>query len=49
VLLHVGFGFASGVLATAVMGDYQRVEVRNVHEARHFRSPTFQVSDAATT
>lgn len=63
LLLHVAFGFASGALATVVMGtnqsrgtpmewwqvmgDHQRVEVRNVHEVRHFRSPPFKVSDPA--
>lgn len=57
LLLHVGFGFASGALATAVlgthqsrgtpmewwqlMGDHKRVEVRNVHEVRFYRSPPF--------
>ncbi len=65
LLIHVGFGFASGALATVVlgthqsrgtpmewwqiMGDHQRVEVRNVHEVRHFRSPPFKVSDPAAT
>jgi myo-inositol 2-dehydrogenase/D-chiro-inositol 1-dehydrogenase len=27
-----------------VMADHQRVEVRNVHEVRHFRAPAFKVS-----
>lgn len=65
LLLHVGFGFASGGLATVVMGthqsrgtpmewwqvmgDHQRVEVRNVHEIRYFRSPPFKVSDPGAT
>ena len=65
LLLHVGFGFASGALATVVMGthqsrgtpmewwqvmgDHQRVEVRNVHEVRHFRNPPFKAADPAAT
>lgn len=65
LLLHAAFGFASGALATVVMGtnqsrgtpmewwqvmgDRQRVEMRNVHEVRHFRSPPFKVSDPAAT
>ncbi len=65
LLLHVGFGFASGALATVVMGthqsrgtpmewwqvmgDQQRVEVRNVHEVRHFRNPPFKAADPAAT
>ena len=32
-----------------VMADHQRVEVRNVHEVRHFKSPPFKVSDTAAT
>ncbi|MGL5736669.1 MAG: gfo/Idh/MocA family oxidoreductase, partial [Beijerinckiaceae bacterium] len=32
-----------------VMADHQRVEVRNIHEVRHFRSPPFKVSDSAAT
>ena len=63
--LHVAFGFASGALATVVMGthqsrgtpmewwqvmgDHQRVEVRNVHEVRHYRAPPFKVADPAAT
>ncbi len=27
-----------------VMADHQRVEVRNVHEVRHYRAPPFKVS-----
>ena len=54
LLLHIGFGFASGALATVVvgthqsrgtpmewwqvMGDHKRVEVRNVHDVRFYRS-----------
>ncbi len=65
LLLHTGFGFASGALATVVMGthqsrgtpmewwqvmgDHQRVEMRNVHEVRHYRAPPFKVSDPAAT
>jgi myo-inositol 2-dehydrogenase/D-chiro-inositol 1-dehydrogenase len=65
LLLHVSFGFASGALATVVMGthqsrgtpmewwqvmgDHQRVEVRNVHEVRHFRHPPFKAADPAAT
>ena len=65
LLLHVSYGFASGALATVVMGthqsrgtpmewwqvmgDHQRVEVRNVHEVRHFRSPPFKAADAGAT
>jgi myo-inositol 2-dehydrogenase/D-chiro-inositol 1-dehydrogenase len=65
LLLHVGYGFASGSLATVVMGthqsrgtpmewwqvmgDHQRVEVRNVHEVRHFRAPPFKAADAGAT
>ncbi|MDE2515289.1 MAG: Gfo/Idh/MocA family oxidoreductase [Rhodospirillales bacterium] len=65
LLLHAGFGFASGALATVVMGthqsrgtpmewwqvmgDHQRVEMRNVHEVRHFRSPIFKAADPAAT
>jgi len=65
LLLHVAFGFASGALATVVMGthqsrgtpmewwqvmgDHQRVEVRNVHEIRHFRHPPFKAADPAAT
>jgi myo-inositol 2-dehydrogenase/D-chiro-inositol 1-dehydrogenase len=65
LLLHVGFAFASGALATVVMGthqsrgtpmewwqvmgDHQRVEVRNVHEVRHFRAPPFKAADPAAT
>jgi len=63
--LHVAFNFASGALATVVlgthqsrgtpmewwqvMGDHQRVEVRNVHEVRHYRAPGFKAGDAAAT
>lgn len=63
--LHVAFGFASGALATVVlgthqsrgtpmewwqvMGDHRRVEVRNVHEVRYFRAPSFKFGDAAAT
>ena len=32
-----------------VMADHQRVEVRNVHEVRHFRSPAFKVSRPEAT
>lgn len=32
-----------------VMADHQRVEVRNIHEVRHFRAPPFKVSDTAAT
>jgi myo-inositol 2-dehydrogenase / D-chiro-inositol 1-dehydrogenase len=65
LLLHVAFGFASGALATVVMGthqsrgtpmewwqvmgDHARVEVRNVHEVRHYRAPPFKVADPAAT
>jgi myo-inositol 2-dehydrogenase/D-chiro-inositol 1-dehydrogenase len=65
LLLHVGFGFASGALATVVlgthqsrgtpmewwqvMGDHQRVEVRNVHEVRYYRAPGFKANDPAAT
>ena len=65
LLLHVGFGFASGALATVVMGthqsrgtpmewwqvmgDHARVEIRNVHEVRHYRAPPFKVADPAAT
>ena len=65
LLLHVGYGFASGALATVVMGthqsrgtpmewwqvmgDQQRVEVRNVHEVRHFRAPPFKAGDPGAT
>ena len=65
LLLHVGFGFASGALATVVMGthqsrgtpmewwqvmgDHKRVEVRNVHEVRYYRSPGFKAVDPAAT
>ena len=60
-----GYGFASGALATVVMGthqsrgtpmewwqvmgDHQRVEVRNVHEVRHYRAPPFKAGDPAAT
>jgi myo-inositol 2-dehydrogenase/D-chiro-inositol 1-dehydrogenase len=63
--LHVAFGFASGALATVVlgthqsrgtpmewwqvMGDHQRVEIRNVHEVRHYRAPKFKAGDPAAT
>jgi myo-inositol 2-dehydrogenase/D-chiro-inositol 1-dehydrogenase len=63
LLLHVDFRFASGALATLVMGthqsratpmewwqvmgDHERVEVRNVHEVRLFRAPKFKVDDPA--
>ena len=30
-----------------MMGDHQRVEVRNVHEVRHFRNPPFKAADPA--
>ena len=65
LLLHAGFGFASGALATVVMGthqsrgtpmewwqvmgDHARVEVRNVHEVRHYRAPGFKAGDPAAT
>ena len=65
LLLHVGFGFASGALATVVlgthqsrgtpmewwqvMGDHKRVEMRNVHEVRYYRSPGFKAADPAAT
>jgi len=65
LLLHVAFGFASGALATVVMGthqsrgtpmewwqvmgDQQRVEIRNVHEVRHFRNPPFKAGDPAAS
>ena len=65
LLLHAGFGFASGALATVVMGthqsrgtpmewwqvmgDHKRVEVRNVHEVRYYRAPSFKASDATAT
>jgi myo-inositol 2-dehydrogenase/D-chiro-inositol 1-dehydrogenase len=65
LLLHAGFGFASGALATVVlgthqsrgtpmewwqvMGDHQRVEMRNVHEVRHYRAPAFKAGDPAAT
>jgi myo-inositol 2-dehydrogenase/D-chiro-inositol 1-dehydrogenase len=32
-----------------VMADHRRVEVRNVHEVRYFRSPPFKVADRAAT
>ena len=32
-----------------VMADHQRVEVRNVHEVRHYRNPPFKVSNTAAT
>jgi myo-inositol 2-dehydrogenase/D-chiro-inositol 1-dehydrogenase len=32
-----------------VMGDHQRVEVRNVHEVRHYRAPGFKAGDPAAT
>ena len=32
-----------------VMGDHRRVEVRNLHEVRYFRSPPFKVSRADAT
>jgi myo-inositol 2-dehydrogenase / D-chiro-inositol 1-dehydrogenase len=32
-----------------VMGDHQRVEVRNVHEVRHYRNPPFKVADPSAT
>jgi len=32
-----------------VMADHQRVEVRNVHEVRHYRAPPFKVADPAAT
>lgn len=65
LLLHVGYGFASGALATVVMGthqsrgtpmewwqvmgDHKRVEIRNVHEVRYYRSPGFKAVDPAAT
>lgn len=65
LLIHVGFTFASGALATVVMGthqsrgtpmewwqvmgDHQRVEMRNVHEVRHYRAPVFKAADPAAT
>jgi len=65
LLIHAGFSFASGALATVVMGthqsrgtpmewwqvmgDHQRVEIRNVHEVRHFKSPPFKAADTAAT
>jgi myo-inositol 2-dehydrogenase/D-chiro-inositol 1-dehydrogenase len=65
LLLHVGYGFASGALATVVMGthqsrgtpmewwqvmgDHRRVEVRNVHEVRYYRSPGFKALDPEAT
>ncbi len=65
LLLHVAFAFASGALATVVMGthqsrgtpmewwqvmgDHARVEIRNVHEVRHFRAPPFKAADPAAT
>ena len=65
LLIHAAFSFASGALATVVMGthqsrgtpmewwqvmgDHQRVEVRNVHEVRHFKSPPFKAADTAAT
>ena len=65
LLLHVAFGFASGALATVVMGthqsrgtpmewwqvmgDHQRIEVRNVHEVRHFRAPPFKAAEPSAT
>ena len=32
-----------------VMGDHQRVEVRNVHEVRYYRAPKFKVDDPEAT
>jgi len=32
-----------------VMGDHQRVEVRNVHEVRYYRAPRFKVDDPEAT
>ena len=32
-----------------VMADHQRVEVRNVHEVRHYRSPPFKVARTDAT
>jgi myo-inositol 2-dehydrogenase/D-chiro-inositol 1-dehydrogenase len=65
LLLHAGFNFASGALATVVMGthqsrgtpmewwqvmgDHQRVEIRNVHEVRHYKNPPFKAADPAAT
>jgi len=65
LLLHVAFAFASGALATVVMGthqsrgtpmewwqvmgDHARVEIRNVHDVRHYRAPPFKVSDPDAT
>jgi myo-inositol 2-dehydrogenase/D-chiro-inositol 1-dehydrogenase len=65
LLLHVGYGFASGALATVVlgthqsrgtpmewwqvMGDHKRVEMRNVHEVRYYRSPGFKAVDPCAT
>jgi myo-inositol 2-dehydrogenase/D-chiro-inositol 1-dehydrogenase len=63
--LHVVLGFASGALATVVlgthqsrgtpmqwwqvMGDHQCVEIRNVHEMRHYRARGFKAGDPAAT
>jgi myo-inositol 2-dehydrogenase / D-chiro-inositol 1-dehydrogenase len=60
LVLHVGFEFQSGGLATIVMGtnqsrgtpmewwqvmgDHQRVEIRNVHEVRYYRDPPFKAN-----
>lgn len=32
-----------------IMADHQRVEVRNVHEVRHYRNPPFKVSQTDAT
>ncbi|MDR3476243.1 MAG: Gfo/Idh/MocA family oxidoreductase [Devosia sp.] len=32
-----------------VMGDHRRVEVRNVHEVRYYRAPSFKFADPAAT
>jgi myo-inositol 2-dehydrogenase/D-chiro-inositol 1-dehydrogenase len=32
-----------------VMGDHQRVDIRNVHEVRHYRAPGFKADDPAAT
>ena len=29
--------------------DHQRVEMRNVHEVRHYRAPAFKAGDPAAT
>jgi myo-inositol 2-dehydrogenase / D-chiro-inositol 1-dehydrogenase len=32
-----------------VLGDHQRVEIRNVHEVRYYRDPPFKVNDPGAT